>query len=55
MPAAAPKTTVPSQNDVLLPETLLKKRKTDQKAREEKLAKAGELRKVRVQAGSMEG
>lgn len=40
--------TVPSAHDVLVPETLLKKRKSDAKAREEKLAKAGELRKVSI-------
>ncbi|MCO5579372.1 hypothetical protein L7F22_033227 [Adiantum nelumboides] len=39
--------TVPSAHDVLVPETLLKKRKSDAKAREEKLAKAGELRKAK--------
>lgn len=37
---------VPSANDVLVPETLLKKRKADAKLREEKQAKALELRKV---------
>lgn len=37
---------VPSFNDVLVPETLLKKRKTDSKLREENQAKALELRKV---------
>lgn len=40
--------TVPSAKDVLVPETLLKKRKTDAKLREEKQAKAAELRKVRA-------
>lgn len=37
---------VPSAKDVLVPETLLKKRKADAKLREEKQAKALELRKV---------
>ena len=37
---------MPSAKDVLVPETLLKKRKTDSKLREEKQAKAVELRKV---------
>ncbi|PWN53436.1 putative 60s ribosomal protein L7 subunit [Violaceomyces palustris] len=43
------KTTVPSVNDVLVPETLLKKRKSDAKAREEKAAKALELKKAQKQ------
>jgi large subunit ribosomal protein L7e len=42
------KTTVPSANDVLVPETLLKKRRDDAKSREEKQAKALEARKVSV-------
>lgn len=33
-----------------MPETLLKKRKSDVKAREEKLAKAAELRKVSIES-----
>lgn len=37
---------VPSAKDVLVPETLLKKRKADSKLREENQAKALELRKV---------
>lgn len=41
-----PISSVPSAKDVLVPETLLKKRKTDSKLREEKQAKAVELRKV---------
>ncbi|WFD26872.1 60S ribosomal protein L7 [Malassezia nana] len=47
--AATVKTSVPSANDVLVPETLLKKRKADAKLREEKQAKALELRKMRKQ------
>ncbi|PLW07206.1 hypothetical protein PCANC_06815 [Puccinia coronata f. sp. avenae] len=43
MPAS---TTVPTPQDVLVPETLLKKRKVNDKAREEKLAKAIEARKA---------
>ena len=38
---------MPSAKDVLVPETLLKKRKSDAKLREENQAKALELRKVR--------
>ncbi|KAI3625448.1 hypothetical protein CBS9595_000809 [Malassezia furfur] len=49
MSAALVKTSVPSAKDVLVPETLLKKRKTDSKLREEKQAKAVELRKARKQ------
>lgn len=37
---------MPSAKEVLVPETLLKKRKSDAKLREEKQAKALELRKV---------
>lgn len=44
---------VPSANQVLVPETLLKKRKSDAKSREEKAAKASELRKVRILSTSM--
>jgi len=40
------RTTVPTANDVLVPETLLKKRKSTEKSREEKVAKAEEARKV---------
>lgn len=40
--------TVPSAHDVLVPETLLKKRKSDAKAREEKAAKAAESKKVSI-------
>lgn len=40
--------TVPSVKDVLVPETLLKKRKTDEKTRAANLARAAEQRKVRV-------
>ncbi|KAL4400948.1 60S ribosomal protein L7 [Malassezia pachydermatis] len=47
--AATVKTSVPSAKDVLVPETLLKKRKADAKLREEKQAKALELRKARKQ------
>ncbi|CEH14535.1 60s ribosomal protein l7 [Ceraceosorus bombacis] len=43
------KTTVPSKQDVLLPETLLKKRKSDAKSREEKAAAAVEKRKANWQ------
>ncbi|CAH7689381.1 large subunit ribosomal protein L7e [Phakopsora pachyrhizi] len=42
----ASSTTVPTAQDVLVPETLLKKRKINEKAREEKLAKAIEARKA---------
>jgi len=42
---------VPSAKDVLLPETFLKKYKADAKLREEKQAKALELRKVRDSPG----
>jgi len=42
----APSTTVPSVADVEVPETLLKKRKQNEKAREERLAKAAEARKA---------
>lgn len=37
---------VPNFASVLMPETLLKKRKTDAKSQEEKQSKAAELRKV---------
>mgnify|MGYP007011957565 CR=1 FL=1 len=40
------RSSVPSANDVLIPETLLKKRKADAKLREENQAKALELRKA---------
>ncbi|ETS61750.1 hypothetical protein PaG_03845 [Moesziomyces aphidis] len=40
--------TVPSAHDVLVPETLLKKRKSDAKAREEKAAKAAETKKANL-------
>lgn len=43
---ATVKTSVPSQKDILQPETLLKKAKTNAKAREERLAKAAEAKKV---------
>lgn len=43
------RSSVPSANDVLIPETLLKKRKADAKLREENQAKALELRKARKQ------
>ncbi|SJX63859.1 probable 60s ribosomal protein L7 subunit [Sporisorium reilianum f. sp. reilianum] len=42
------RTTVPSAHDVLVPETLLKKRKSDAKAREEKAAKAAESKKANL-------
>ncbi|KAI0035927.1 ribosomal protein L30, ferredoxin-like fold domain-containing protein [Vararia minispora EC-137] len=42
----APSTTVPSVQDVEVPETLLKKRKQNEKAREERLAKVAEARKA---------
>ncbi|EPQ58045.1 60S ribosomal protein L7 [Gloeophyllum trabeum ATCC 11539] len=42
----APSTTVPSTSDIEVPETLLKKRKQNEKAREERLAKAAEARKA---------
>ncbi|GAA99349.1 uncharacterized protein L969DRAFT_93810 [Mixia osmundae IAM 14324] len=44
MPA---KTTVPSAQDILVPETLLKKRKTNEKAREERAAQASAVKKER--------
>ena len=37
---------VPNLANVLMPETFLKKRKSDAKVREEKQSKAAELRKV---------
>ncbi|KDN44574.1 putative 60s ribosomal protein L7 subunit [Tilletiaria anomala UBC 951] len=40
-------TSVPAYESVLQPETLLKKRKTDEAKRQEKIAKAAELRKAR--------
>lgn len=40
------KTTVPSQKDVLVPETLLKKRRGDAKAREQKQQDAAQAKKV---------
>ncbi|KAM0748791.1 60S ribosomal protein L7 [Meredithblackwellia eburnea MCA 4105] len=40
-------TTVPSKQDILVPETLLKKRKSTEKSREEKRTAAIEARKVR--------
>ncbi|KAH9815360.1 large subunit ribosomal protein L7e [Melampsora americana] len=40
-------TSVPTAQDVLVPETLLKKRKINEKTREEKIAKAIEARKAR--------
>lgn len=46
--AVQAKTTVPSATDVLVPETLLKKRRDDAKSREEKQAKALEARKVSI-------
>ncbi|KAH6841176.1 60S ribosomal protein L7 [Chaetomium sp. MPI-CAGE-AT-0009] len=39
-------TTVPTLNDVLVPETLLKKRKSQEKAREERTAKQNEQKKA---------
>ena len=42
------RSSVPSANDVLIPETLLKKRKADAKLREENQAKALELRRTLV-------
>jgi large subunit ribosomal protein L7e len=44
----APKTTVPSASHIDVPETILKKRKQDQKAREERLAAAHAAKKVNV-------
>ncbi len=41
-----PSTTVPSYDAVLQPETLLKRRQTNDKQRQEKIAKAAELKKV---------
>ena len=45
------KTSVPSAKDVLVPETLLKKRRSDQKSREERLKAAAEAKKVSVRVG----
>jgi large subunit ribosomal protein L7e len=42
----APSTTVPSASTIEVPETLLKKRKQNEKAREERLAAAAEARKA---------
>lgn len=53
MPAQAKntqaKTTVPSAQDVLVPETLLKKRRDDAKSREANQAKLAEARKVSIE------
>jgi large subunit ribosomal protein L7e len=38
--------TVPTQNDVLVPETLLKKRKSQEKARAERTAEQDKQKKV---------
>lgn len=46
--------TVPAAHDVLVPETLLKKRKSDAKAREEKAAKAAETKKVSIPSSQQE-
>ncbi|KAF1999620.1 60S ribosomal protein L7 [Amniculicola lignicola CBS 123094] len=40
----APKTSVPTQNDILIPETLLKKRKSQEKAREDRAIATREKR-----------
>ncbi|KAF2795255.1 60S ribosomal protein L7 [Melanomma pulvis-pyrius CBS 109.77] len=40
----APKSSVPTQNDILVPETLLKKRKSQEKAREDRAAATREKR-----------
>lgn len=40
--------TVPTQEQILVPETLLKKRKTQEKAQAEKLAAAKERKEVRA-------
>ncbi|KAI2612593.1 60S ribosomal protein L7 [Hypoxylon fragiforme] len=42
----APSTTVPTKDQILVPETLLKKRKSQEKARAEKLEKAQEQKKL---------
>lgn len=42
------KTTVPSARSVEVPETLLKKKRSDQQAREARVAKAAEAKKVRL-------
>merc|ERR1712233_287963 len=47
--AAMVKSAVPNLANVLMPETFLKKRKSDAKVREEKQSKAAELRKARKQ------
>ncbi|KAL9104733.1 MAG: hypothetical protein Q9163_000345 [Psora crenata] len=44
--AASVKTTVPTEDQILVPETLLKKRKSQEKAREERLAELQEKRKA---------
>jgi len=44
----APSTTVPSASSIEVPETLLKRRKQNDKAREEKLAAAIDARKARI-------
>lgn len=46
---------VPNLANVLMPETFLKKRKSDAKVREEKQSKAAELRKVCVNIFSGSG
>lgn len=48
MTTCIPYSTVPAAHDVLVPETLLKKRKSDAKAREEKAAKAAATKKVSI-------
>ncbi|ORY14774.1 ribosomal protein L30, ferredoxin-like fold domain-containing protein [Clohesyomyces aquaticus] len=45
----APKSSVPTHNDVLVPETLLKKRKSQEKAREERAAATKEKREKNKQ------
>lgn len=40
--------TVPTQNDILVPETLLKKRKSQEKARAERAAEIEKRKKVGV-------
>lgn len=41
-----PLSSVPTQNDVLVPETLLKKRKSQEKARAERAAEQEKVKKV---------
>jgi hypothetical protein len=49
IPSLTPNRTVPTQNDILVPETLLKKRKSQEKAREERALATKEKRGTAIQ------